>query len=188
MLEMDTNSPCEAMIRFLAMSMTNHKGPESLNRFAKLLVIGQMKDKGFEDSRNSNVKEVFDRDYICTGHFNALVRFSFLNASNRFCWDFASGNVVGKSTGENTFVSSKGRRSKWVGKGAEKNWKEKNITCVIMIGLDDKNDLRFYYLTKAEFLSLEQDKIIMKPDERPEWEKAWDNLLLQHTFSSMLSK
>ena len=180
----------ERLLRSMAVAMTGSKGSDSLNRLAKLLVVGELRSKGFEDARNAELPELFKRTYVCGGHFNFLVRFSFLSDNLTFIWDFASGNVVGKSTGEGSYISSKGRHSKWVGDGAERNWVEDNIGGVVLVGLDSNDDLCFYFLTRGEFLELGQDRIIVRPGEGGNplsWETNWKNLTFQPTFASVLS-
>ncbi len=176
----------EKLLRSLAPVMTGTKGADAYNRFAKLAVVGALKDKGFEDGRNSDLAELYKKAYVCAGNFNLLVRFSFLNAVGSFIWDFASGVSVGKSMGEKTYASSKGRYSKWVGKGAEKNWRDLNITGMVLVGLDGNDEIRFYYVGREEFLDLGKDRLIVKPNGRPEWEEAWSNLQFEQTFSSVL--
>jgi len=175
----------ERLIRILASGITKTQGSDSLNRLAKLLVVGNMAKKGFADKRNSDLDELFKSSCVFCGHFNVLVRFSNLSEVGRFTWDFASGNVVGKSTGEDTYISSKGRHSKWVGEGAEKNWEAANITGLVLVGLDAEDNPRFYLLTRDQFLALDTDRVIIRPNEHPDWEAAWDGLQLEQNFSSM---
>jgi hypothetical protein len=175
----------ERLFRFVAQQVSHTEGSHSLNRFAKLMVIGQLKEKGFEDIRNSNTEEVFDSEWIFAGYFNLLVRFSFLSSAKKFVWDFGSGNVVGKSVGE-TFISSKGRHSKWVGDGAEKRWEENNISGVVLVGMGEDDSFQFLYITKEEFLKIGKDKLICKPDSVKEWEDNWKNLVIQKSFFSEL--
>jgi hypothetical protein len=172
-------------VRQIAQLVTTHKGSEALNRFAKMLVIGSAKDKGFSDSRNENMNEVFDREFVSLGYFNLLTRFSFANDANRFTWDFASGVTEGQKL--SGFASAKGRHSKWVGDGAAKYWEEQNVSGVVLLGMEA--DLHFYYLSREQFLLLNQDRISARVGDSAlvEWEQAWDQLKFQQTFDSILA-
>jgi len=168
----------------MAQFLTGHKGPESLNRFAKQLVVGAVRDKGFEDHQNDDLKSVYECPWVRLGHFNVLTRFSFLQGHGTFVWDFAGGVTEGQKLGG--FASSKGRTSKWVGDGAEKVWKEDNLTGVVLVGVNA--DVTFYYIARDEFLALDKDRLSYKlgSEELERWSKAWDELIFQQTFGSMM--
>jgi len=172
------------LVRKLAMFLTGHKGNEALNRLAKQLVIGAVKDKGFTDHQNDNLPEVYERPYVVLGHFNVLTRFSIASDAGRFSWDFASGISDGQRLAG--FASAKGRSSHWVGDGAEKLWKELNIAGAVLVGLYD-GDIRFFYIDKEEFFSLGTDRINPKTDSENlvVWEENWNRLTFQQTFAGI---
>lgn len=174
------------LIKETAHKSTGTDGVDALNRLAKKMVINEMGLKGFHDSRNEKDEEIFNRPYVCAGYFNLLVRFSFLGFYDKFTWDFASGNVVGRPIND-SYISSTGRHSKWVGNGAEKNWAENNINGVVLVGVAYSSPFwRYYYLSKEEFFSLGKDKLICRPEQIASWSDSWISLQHEKTFSSEL--
>src|SRR5437870_10939495 len=120
------------LVRQIAQLLTGHRGSEAFNRFAKQLVIGDAKGKGFIDQRNSHMEAVYEREYVILGHFNIITRFSFATESGRFVWDFGSGVSEGQKLSGH--ASSKGRHSNWVGDSALRYWEERNVTGVVLVG------------------------------------------------------
>ena len=59
---------------------------KALEQFSKLLVIGELKDKGIEDLRNIDSNEVFKREYLYIYDYEVAVYASFLNAADCFVW------------------------------------------------------------------------------------------------------
>lgn len=173
-------------VQLIAERITGCKGSIALNRFAKSLVIGAAKEKGFEDKQNDSLSAVYERPYVVLGYFNVLTRFAAISDSGRFKWDFASGVTEGKKL--SGYASSKGRHSQWVGEGAEKLWKEQNISAVVLIGFAD-GDIRFFYVSREEFLKIGEDRLSFKAtdDQLTIWEKAWADLQFQPTFESLFT-
>jgi hypothetical protein len=173
------------LVRKMAMTLTGHKGPESLNRFAKQLIIGAVKDKGFWDKSNDLMTEVYERPFVVLGSFNALSRFSFLNDRGSYVWDFAGGVEVGQKL--SGFASNTGRHSNWVGDGAKKAWEEQNVTCVILVGFHS-SDVEFFHIERDAFLALGVDRLNLKKDspQAIQWKKSFEDLVLQPTFGSLL--
>src|SRR3972149_4324014 len=93
-------------IRKMAQVLTGHHGTEALNRFAKQLVVGACKDRGFWDKSNDSMQEVYERPYVVLGHFNVLTRFSFISETGAYLWDFGSGVSEGQKL--SGYASSKG--------------------------------------------------------------------------------
>lgn len=178
------------LIRRMARLLTGHEGSESLNRFARQLVIGAARLKGFEDAQNRDLRAVYDRPHVLLGHFAVLTRFSFVSEAGKYIWDFASGVSEGQKL--DGVASSRGRISKWVGDGAKKNWEEHNITGVVLVGMGA--DVQFFYMTKEEFLLRGEDRIVAKWEHGNEphdfdlqrWSKAWDGLVFQQSFGSLM--
>jgi hypothetical protein len=172
------------LIRKVAQTLTGHKGSEALNRFAKQLVIGSCIDKGFVSKENENLREVYELPFVRLGTFNVLTRFSFLS-NGSYTWDFAGGITEGQKL--SGFASDKGRRSQWVGDGVKKEWEDNNVTGVTLCGFHE-TDVEFFYLTRDEFLALQRDRITLKKDceQLQVWAKAWKDLCLQPTFSSLM--
>jgi len=174
------------LIRRIAQTLTNHQGSEALNRLAKQLVVGSARLKGFVDHQNDNMQEVYDTPWVRLGYFNVLTRFSFANAAGTYTWDFASGVTEGQKL--DGFASTKGRISHWVGAGAKKEWEEHKITGVVLVGMYDV-DVEFFYIERDEFLEMNADRIAFRrrdSEELQRWSKAWNDLVLQPTFSSLL--
>jgi hypothetical protein len=178
------NAVNQALVRNIAKFLTRHQGTESLNRFAKQLVVGAVGLKGFEDHQNDDLKSVYDCAWVRLGHFNMLTRFSFLESGGSYSWDFAGGVSEGQKL--SGFASSKGRTSKWVGDGAKKLWEADKLTGVVLVGMND--DALFFYLNRDEFLALDKDRLTYKADseELIRWSKAWDALVFQPTFGSLM--
>lgn len=172
------------LVKKLAVVLTGHQGSESLGRLAKQLVIGSAASKGFRDKQNDNLPEVYERPYVILGYFNALTRFSIESDAGRFKWDFAGGISDGQKL--SGYASAKGRHSQWVGDGAEKVWKENNVTSVVLVGLAD-GDIRFFFIDKVEFLGLGHDRLSYKTDDPTlsRWETAWKELTFQQTFEGI---
>jgi hypothetical protein len=183
-MESKINKPNQELVRKMAIVLTGHHGAESLNRFAKQLVIGAARDKGFEDRQNNDLKAVYELPWVRLGHFNLLTRFSFMGPGGSFVWDFGGGVTEGQKLGG--FASSKGRTSKWIGDGAKKIWEENNLTGVVLVGLND--DVQFFYVDRDEFLALDSDRLSFKvgSEELERWSKAWVALVFQQTFGSIL--
>jgi hypothetical protein len=176
----------QSMIKNVAKVLTGHSGNEALNRFAKQLVCGACKAKGFWDHSNDSLQDVYERDWVMLGTFNVLTRFSFKNEAGSYSWDFGGGVVEGKAL--SGFASKKGRHSNWVGDGAKKVWEEFNVTGVVLVGFDE--DIEFFYLPASEFLALEKDRLVYRGGSTQllNWAKAWDALMFQPTFSSLMGK
>jgi hypothetical protein len=174
----------QELVRRMAKFLTGHKGTESLNRFAKQLVIGAVRDKGFEDRQNENLKDVYECPWVRLGHFNVLTRFAFMQAGGLFVWDFGGGVSEGQKLGG--FASSRGRVSQWVGDTAKKVWEEHNVKGVVLVGLND--DVSFFYVSRDEFLALDSDRLSYKVDSETLqiWKKAWGDLVFQQTFGSLM--
>src|SRR5262245_30721635 len=120
----------------LAEVITGTDGSDSLNRLAKLIVIGELKRRGFVDGRNDSLKEVFKEPFVYAGTFNLLVRSSLLR-DRTYVWDFAGGISEGAKLGQGDipeYNSSTGRRSKWVGGNAVSNWDKFLIAGVVLVG------------------------------------------------------
>lgn len=173
------------LVKKMAMVLTGHKGNESLQRFAKQLVIGACVDKGFTSKENENMQEVYELPWVRLGHFNSLVRFCFQNEHRSYSWDFAGGIAEGSKL--SGYASNRGRHSNWVGDGAKKDWEEHNVTGVVLIGMHEE-DIEFFYIPRDEFLALNRDRILLKRDceQLKVWAKAWIDLQFQPTFSSIL--
>jgi len=174
------------VIRNIAKVLTGHSGTESLNRFAKQLVCGACKAKGFWDHSNDQMQAVYEREWVMLGTFNVLTRFSFKSSSGSFSWDFGGG--VSEGVALSGFASKRGRHSNWVGDGAKRVWEEANVTGVVLVGFDI--DISFYYIQRDEFLALNKDRLVYRDSSEPllKWAKDWEALVFQPTFSSLMGK